>query len=228
LRRGRVSSGYRHGVPHFDLAVIGSGSGNTIATKEFLDWSIAIIEDSTFGGTCLNVGCIPTKMYVYPADLAEAVRYGERLGIDAHVDGVRWSDMRDRIFGRIDAISSGGRDYRRHGNPNITLYESHASFVDGHTLELSTGETITADRIVIATGSRPAIPAVVMASGVRYETSDTVMRIDDVPSRVAILGGECTAAAAPRPADRRGVHRTGQAAVGRPARCAGQLAGDLG
>ena len=56
-----------------DLAIIGSGSGNTIATLEFDAWQIAIIEEGTFGGTCTNVGCIPTKMYVYPADIASAV-----------------------------------------------------------------------------------------------------------------------------------------------------------
>ena len=181
-------------MPHYDLAVIGSGSGNTIATKEFRDWSVAIVEESTFGGTCLNVGCIPTKMYVYPADLALATRTSGRLGVDAHVDAVRWSDMRDRIFGRIDAISAGGREYRRSGNPNVTLYEAHAEFADAHALTLSTGETITADQIVIATGSRPVVPAEVLDSGVAYETSDTVMRIDDVPERVIILGGGYIAA----------------------------------
>ena len=99
-------------VAHFDLAIIGSGSGNSLVTPDFDDWHIAIIEESTFGGTCLNVGCIPTKMYVYPADIAAQTRDGARLGVDAHVDGVRWPDIRDRIFGRIDAISAGGRDYR--------------------------------------------------------------------------------------------------------------------
>ena len=54
----------------YDLAIIGSGSGNSLVTPDFDDWRIAIIEESTFGGTCLNVGCIPTKMFVYPADIA--------------------------------------------------------------------------------------------------------------------------------------------------------------
>ena len=57
-------------MTHYDLAVIGTGSGNTIVTKRFSGWRVAIIEESTFGGTCLNVGCIPTKMFVFPADLA--------------------------------------------------------------------------------------------------------------------------------------------------------------
>jgi mycothione reductase len=181
-------------VRHFDLAIIGSGSGNSIVTPDFDSWQVAILEESTFGGTCLNVGCVPTKMYVYPADLAEETANGGRLGVDAHLDAVRWSDIRDRIFGRIDAISAGGRDYRAHGRSNITLFEAHASFLDPRTLELSTGETISADRIVVATGSRAVVPPVVTASQVPYETSDTVMRIDAVPDRVAILGGGYIAA----------------------------------
>jgi mycothione reductase len=178
-------------VEHFDLAIIGSGSGNSLVTPDFADWDIAIIEESTFGGTCLNVGCIPTKMYVYPADLASTVRESARLGVDAHVDAVRWRDIRDRIFGRIDAISAGGRDYRERGSDagNTTLFETHAGFVDEHTLELGTGELITADRIVIAAGSRAVVPDLVLESGVPYYTSDTVMRIDEVPERVAVLGG---------------------------------------
>ena len=183
-------------MTHYDLAVIGSGSGNSLVTPELADWRIAIIEESTFGGTCINVGCIPTKMYVYPAEIAWHTRDAAKLGVDAHLDGVRWRDMRDRIFGRIDAISEGGRDYRRRGSDdhNTTLYETHAQFLDPHTLELGTGETITADRIVIAAGSRPVVTDLVKDSGVPYYTSDTVMRIEDVPRRVGILGGGYIAA----------------------------------
>ncbi|MGH8962071.1 MAG: mycothione reductase [Jatrophihabitantaceae bacterium] len=181
-------------MPHYDLAIIGSGSGNSIVGPEFDDWQIAIVEESTFGGTCLNVGCIPTKMFVYPADLAEFARHSTRLGVDAAVTGVRWADIRDRVFGRIDPISAGGREYRAHGEPNTTLYEAHASFTGPRELALSTGEVITADRIVLATGSHANIPDVIAESGVPFHTSDTVMRIDDVPRRVAILGGGYIAA----------------------------------
>jgi mycothione reductase len=180
-------------VAHFDLAIIGSGSGNSLVTPDFDDWRIAIIEESTFGGTCLNVGCIPTKMFVYPADLACAAREAPRLGVDTAVDGVRWRDIRDRIFGRIDPISAGGREYRRTGR-NTELVETHASFLDPHTLALGTGETLTADRIVLAAGSRAVIPEIVTESRVAFYTSDTVMRIDAVPPRVAILGGGYIAA----------------------------------
>jgi mycothione reductase len=181
-------------VQHYDLAIIGSGSGNSLVGPEFDDWQIAVVEESTFGGTCLNVGCIPTKMFVYPADLAEAVRHSARLGVDAQLSGVRWRDIRDRVFGRIDPMSAGGREYRANESPNTTLIEAHASFVDAHTLELSTGQTITADRIVLATGSRPMLPAAVRASDAPFHTSETIMRIDDLPERIAILGGGYIAA----------------------------------
>jgi mycothione reductase len=179
---------------HFDLAIIGSGSGNSIVDERFADRSVALFERGTFGGTCLNVGCIPTKMFVHPADLALSAAHGDRLGVETRVDGVRWPEVRDRIFGRIDPISAGGREWRAHGNPNVTLYESHARFVDVRTLDTGTGETITADQVVIAAGSRPVIPSVEGLEEVGYHTSDTVMRLDELPARMLVLGGGVVAA----------------------------------
>ncbi len=176
-------------MTHYDLVIVGSGSGNSLVTPELAGRRIAIVEEGTFGGTCLNVGCIPTKMFVYPADLAANAREWSRLGLHGPAPEADWKAIRDRIFGRIDPISSGGREYRATGTPNVTLYEAHAEFSAPKTLRLSTGETLTADDIVLATGTRPHIPAVVVHSGVPYHTSDTVMRIDERPERVIILGG---------------------------------------
>jgi mycothione reductase len=176
-------------VPHFDLAIIGSGSGNSLITHDFDEWQVAIIEAGTFGGTCLNVGCIPTKMYVYAADVAELIHEAHRYGIDGQVEKVRWTDIRDRVFGRIDAISAGGREYRAHGR-NTTLFEAEARFTDTHTLVLSSGDTVTADRIVVAAGAR----AMITDSGVPYYTSDDVMRLSELPRRMTILGGGFIAA----------------------------------
>lgn len=174
---------------HFDLVIIGTGSGNSIVSPEFDDQDIAIVERGTFGGTCLNVGCIPTKMYVYAADVAETIRRASRFGIDATIDKVRWTDIRDRIFGRIDPIAAGGERYRVHDNDNVTVYKGQARFTGHKRLDTGTGETITADRFVIAAGSRPVIPPEVAGTGVRFHTSDTVMRIETLPRRLVILGG---------------------------------------
>jgi mycothione reductase len=174
---------------HYDLAVIGSGSGNTIPDDRFADWDVAILEKGTFGGTCLNVGCIPTKMFVYPADLAYAAAHADRLGVETRLAGARWPEIRDRIFGRIDPISASGRQWRASGRPNVRLYEGHARFVGERTIDTGSGETITADHVVVAAGSRPHIPAIPGLDSTPYHTSDTVMRLAELPARVLILGG---------------------------------------
>ncbi|MCL2781277.1 MAG: mycothione reductase [Actinomycetia bacterium] len=178
---------------HYDLAIIGSGSGNSVITEEMADWRIAVIDSGIFGGTCLNVGCIPTKMFFYPADLAAAISDAGRLGVDATLDRVRWRDLRDRVFGRIDPISVAGRQYRERG-PGTAFYPARAEFVGPHELLVATGERISADQIVIATGSRATVPNVVRAAGVPFHTSDTIMRIDAPPRRLVILGGGYIAA----------------------------------
>ena len=181
-------------MPHYDLVIVGSGSGNSLVTPELDGWRIAIIEQGVFGGTCLNVGCIPTKMFVYPADLAAEAREWARLGLHGPAPTADWPAIRDRVFSRIDPISEGGRDYRATGTPNVTLYEAHAEFVAPRTLQLSTGETLTAEHVVLATGTRATVPDLITQAGVPYHTSDTIMRIDRLPERLVILGGGFIAA----------------------------------
>ncbi len=185
-------------MQHFDLCVIGSGSANSILDERFESWSVAMVEQGTFGGTCLNVGCIPTKMYVYPADLAASPTEAAGLGVDLHLDGVRWADVRDRIFTRIDAISAGGRKWRR-DNPNVTLFERPGRFVGPRTLQIlgrdgEPDQKITADRFVIGAGSRPVVPPFAGLDSVTYHTSDTVMRLPERPDRLVIVGGGYVAA----------------------------------
>jgi len=181
-------------VRHFDLVIIGSGSGNSIPDERFADQQIAIVEKGVFGGTCLNVGCIPTKMFVHTADVASTPRGAAKFGVDEHLDGVRWPDVRDRIFGRIDPISAGGLRWRAEGNPNTTVYQGTAKFVGPKTLDTGTGEVITADRFAIGAGSRPVVPDVVDLDTVDYHTSDTIMRLDELPKSMIILGSGFVAA----------------------------------
>ncbi|MGC1207388.1 MAG: mycothione reductase [Ornithinimicrobium sp.] len=179
-------------TPDFDLIIIGSGSGNSLIGPEYANSRVAIVESGTFGGTCLNVGCIPTKMFVYAAEVADTVRGSARYGVDAHIDNVRWTDIRDRIFGRIDPISAGGKDYRADGS-NTTLFTGRARFVGPKTLSVTaadgSAQEITGSRIVIATGARPMLPPVIADSDVDVHTSDTVMRLATLPSSMLIVGG---------------------------------------
>lgn len=182
---------------HHDLVVIGTGSGNSLVTPELNHLDIGLVEMGTFGGTCLNVGCIPTKMFVLPADRVLEARDAARLGVD--VDGVRadWPRIRDRIFGRIDPISHGGEEWREKAR-NVTLYREQARFVGPMTLDTGTGVTVTADRWVIAAGGRPRLLDVDGLDRVDPDrgvhTSDTIMRMDRLPERVAIVGGGFIAA----------------------------------
>jgi mycothione reductase len=178
---------------HHELVVIGTGSGNTVIDDSFADLDVGIVErEERFGGTCLNVGCIPTKMLAYTAEVADTVEHSARYGVDAQPGGVRWTDVRDRVFGRLDPVAQEGRAGRR-DTPWITVHTGHARFTGPRTLDVD-GRTVTADRIVLACGSRPLVPPPVTDSGLPYETSDTVMRLDRVPRRLAVLGGGYIAA----------------------------------
>jgi mycothione reductase len=179
-------------VDSFDLIIIGSGSGNAIPA-ELSDWKIAMVERGVFGGTCLNVGCIPSKMFVLPADLAESARHGDHLGVASRVDGVDWPAIRDRVFGRIDPIAAGGRQYRATGSPNIELITGTARFTGDKVFDVE-GRSITAPRVVLAAGARPFIPDIDGLPAVAYHTSDTIMRLPELPARLGIIGGGYIAA----------------------------------
>jgi mycothione reductase len=186
-------------VPHYDLVIVGTGSGNSILDPRFADLKTAIVEKGVFGGTCLNVGCIPTKMFVYTADVAATPSVSARFGVDEELSEVRWRDVRDRIFGRIDPIAAGGREYRigHQDNANVTVYEGEGRFTGNKELTVTLPErteTITADRFVLASGGRPVIPDIDGLDEVGYHTSDTVMRLDKLPSRLVILGSGFIAA----------------------------------
>ncbi|MGA9279421.1 mycothione reductase [Ilumatobacter sp.] len=171
----------------FDLIIVGSGSGNSI--PDFLgDWKIAIVERGTFGGTCLNVGCIPSKMFVLPADRAIEAQESAKLGVDTQFNGADWGAIRDRVFGRIDPISAGGRDYRANGTPNVTLIEGTARFISPKELDVH-GRTITAPNILVAAGARPVTPPIAGLVETGFHTSDSIMRLDRLPERLGIIGG---------------------------------------
>ena len=189
---------------HFDLVIVGTGSGNTILGREYQDLTVAIVEAGKFGGTCLNVGCIPTKMYVYPADVAEAARRAGPLGVHATIDSIDSAGIRERIFSRVDEISEGGLRYREGPEwPNLTVYTGTGRFT-GHkamTVDLADGRSveITADKFVLAAGGRPVIPDIPgldedMVGHGPIHTSDTIMRIDKRPKRLIVVGGGYIAA----------------------------------
>ena len=186
-------------VTHYDIALIGSGSANSFPGPEFAGRSIVQIDrgvgpDHVFGGTCLNLGCIPTKMFVHTANLAHTPAESARFGVTEQLRHVDWPAIRDRIFGRIDPITAGGEQYRaeHEDNANLTLLRGTARFLDRRTLQVSghdgSERTISADTIVRGAGSRPVLPEIDGLAEARPHTSDTIMRIAQLPASLAILG----------------------------------------
>jgi mycothione reductase len=150
-----------------------------------------VVESDRFGGTCLNRGCIPSKMLVHTADVAQAVRHAGRFGIGARWAGADCPAIRDRVFGRIDPLHERAVAHRRAGGIDVFLGETR--FTGPKTLRVG-GDEVRADRFVLAAGSRPAIPAVPRLAGVPYLTSGTVMRLGRLPRSMIVLGGGYIAA----------------------------------
>lgn len=150
--------------------------------------------DHVFGGTCLNLGCIPTKMFVHTANVAHTPAEASRFGLTEELRQVDWPAIRDRVFDRIDPIAVGGEAYRRahEDNANVTLLRGTARFLEERTLLVrghdGAEHRISADTIVLGAGSRPTLPPVDGLAEARPHTSDTIMRIDALPASLAILG----------------------------------------
>lgn len=175
----------------YDLVIVGAGSGNMLPSEEFAGWRIAVVENQRFGGTCLNRGCIPSKILVHTADVAEEIRGAGRFGVRARFEGVDWPAIRERVFGRIDPVHEKAVAYRRRHGADVLIGE--AQFVAPKVLKVGDDE-IRAERFVLATGSRPSVPAIDGLAGTPYFTSDTIMRLDKLPRSMVVLGGGFIAA----------------------------------
>ena len=139
-----------------DLLIIGTGSGNSILNHEFEGMRVGMIERDVWGGTCLNRGCIPSKMLVLPAERIIEADEAARLGVELRFVGADWPAIRDRVFGRIDPIADSGRKYRI-GQDFVEVFEGDARFTGPRTVTVD-GTEITAERIVLAAGARPRHP----------------------------------------------------------------------
>src|SRR5215469_5531697 len=175
----------------YDLVIVGAGSGNMLPAKEFADWRIAVVESDRFGGTCLNRGCIPSKILVHTADVAQEVRHAGRFGIGAKWLGADWPAIRERVFNRIDPVHERAVAYRRGKGNDVFIGE--ARFVAPKVLKVGDVE-IRGEQFVLATGSRPSVPPINGLADVPYVTSDTVMRLPKLPRSMIVLGGGYIAA----------------------------------
>jgi dihydrolipoamide dehydrogenase len=172
-----------------DVAIIGAGTAGLGAfheARKFTD-NVAIIEGGAYGTTCARVGCMPSKLLIAAAEAAHGAEGAKLFGI--HAEGLsingrevmaRVQRERDRFVGFVvDAIGRIPAELRIRGE---------ARFIDPHRLGVDDGLEIEADRIVIATGSRPHVPQFLQEAGDRLLTSDSLFELEELPASVAVFG----------------------------------------
>ncbi|MEM4239801.1 MAG: dihydrolipoyl dehydrogenase [Candidatus Woesearchaeota archaeon] len=177
----------------FDAIIIGAGSGliiSSYAAERGL--KVAIVEQGPFGGTCLNRGCIPSKMLIRSADVIDEIKRAQMLGINAKVEGIDWQGIIKRAASAVDAEAKEIEQANRH-TKNITVYKATAKFVGKKKLKVGK-HIITADKIFICAGTRPFIPKIPGLDKVGYITSDEAMRLKKQPESIIIIGGGYIAA----------------------------------
>lgn len=180
-------------MQEFDLIVIGSGSGLDVANAVAQEGKrVAIVEKGKMGGTCLNRGCIPSKLLIHSADVMETIKNAAQFGINVDGFSVDFEKIVSRTNRIVDSDSDGIRKaFSQIENPK--LFPDECRFVGEKTLSVG-GQEIKADKILIASGTRPAIPKIDGLEGSGFITSDEALRLKKQPRVLTIIGGGYIAA----------------------------------
>ena len=174
----------------FDAIVIGTGqSGPGLAVRlAHAGQKTAIIERKLFGGTCVNVGCVPTKTLIASARAAHVARHAADYGV--MIDGVIKVDMA-KVKARKDAVvrqSNEGVANWLKGTPNLTVIEGHGRFESSRTVRVN-NDVFEADRIFINVGGRATVPDIPGLADIGYLTNSSMMDVDFLPPHLLIIGG---------------------------------------
>jgi mycothione reductase len=144
-------------MKQYDVIVIGSGAGAIIAEEAVAKGlKVALVDKGPIGGTCLNLGCVPSKVLIYAADRIVEIQESKKLGIAAEIKSIDFASIMERM--RKSRLES--QTYIRKGmgeSEKLDLYEREAHFSEDYTLEID-AEKIKGKKIFIASGSRPVIP----------------------------------------------------------------------
>ncbi len=181
------------------VAVIGSGGAAMAGALKAAERGarVTLIERGTLGGTCVNVGCVPSKIMIRAAHIAQLRRQSP---FDAGLPPAPPSILRERLLAqqqaRVDELRRAKYEGILEGNPAITVLRGEARFGDGRTLLVKTdgGErAVSFDRCLIAAGARPAIPPIPGLEGTPYWTSTEALASSAIPARLAVIGSSAVA-----------------------------------
>ena len=175
-------------MKEYGLIVIGSGAGmNVIDTALAQGMKVALVEEGPIGGTCLNRGCIPSKVLIHAADVIRESEEAAKIGVHMKLEKVDYPAIKKRMWDLILPDRHGMEEAIKR-TPGMDLYPVIGEFTSDYTLKVGQ-ETITAPRIVIASGARAQIPAIPGLDKVKFHTYRTVFDIEEQPESMVILGG---------------------------------------
>ncbi len=170
----------------YDLFVIGAGSGGVRASRMAASFGarVAVAEDRYMGGTCVNVGCVPKKLYVYASQFSNAFKDAQGFGWTNSPASFNWPTLRDNKVKEISRLN--GVYETMLGGAGVEVINGRARFVNAHTVEVD-GKSYTAQRILLATGTWPFIPDI---PGREHAiTSNEIFDLEDFPKRLLVVGG---------------------------------------
>jgi dihydrolipoamide dehydrogenase len=177
----------------YDLIVIGTGAGmNVAANATAQGMQVAVVDRGPLGGTCLNRGCIPSKVMLYPADIVRTIQEAKAIGVHTELTKVDYRSIMKRVWQLVLDDRHQMETGVAHSDL-ITFYNQTGAFVSDYTVEVGRRK-IRADRIVLASGARPAIPPIEGLDKVGYLTSATIFDLPDPPESLVIVGGGYVAA----------------------------------
>ena len=180
-------------MKQYDVIIIGSGSGvNLVNDALSHKKTVAVVDKGPAGGTCLNVGCIPTKMIVYPADRIMEIREAKKFGITAEIKEIDFASIMERMR---KAVKKSHDTIQRTLDKaeDFDFYGGEAHFTGEYTLD-SAGRTLKGKMIFIVSGARPFIPPLQGIESVGYLTNESALRLTERPESMVIVGGGYIAA----------------------------------
>lgn len=170
----------------YDLFVIGGGSGGVRAARMIsgAGLRVAIAEDTHWGGTCVNVGCVPKKLFVFASHYSHEVEDAKAYGWDIETKGFDWSRLIANKNKEIERLN--GIYVRLLENAGVDLLNGHATITGANSVSVN-GETYTAQRILVAVGGQPCIPEI---PGKELAiTSNDAFYLEELPKSICIVGG---------------------------------------
>ena len=187
--------------PRLHVAVIGSGGAAMAGAIRAAERGarVTMIERGTVGGTCVNIGCVPSKIMIRAAHVAHTRGHSPfDDGISASVPAVRRDVLLAQQQARVEELRHAKYENILDENPAITLLRGEARFIDDHTLSVHLAEggerTLTFDRCLIAVGARPSVPPIPGLAGTPYWTSTDALVADPIPKRLLVIGAAVVAA----------------------------------